>query len=53
MRDEKSLEEERLKINKRLESLYSQFKTRNMLLDESALRSVSKTEKNLQAVAQV
>lgn len=43
IRDEKSLEQERLKVNERLESLYSQFRTRNMLLDESALRSFKKT----------
>ena len=49
IRDDKSLEQERKKVNDRLENLYSQFRTRNMLLEDTALRSFNKTEKHIVA----
>ena len=51
VRNDKSLEEERKKVNDRLENLYSQFRTRNMLLENTALRSQNKTEKHIVAGA--
>ena len=52
VRDEKSLEKERKKVNDRLENLYSQFRTRNMLLDETVLKTYNKaTEKHIVAGA--